>query len=1553
MGNSTFNLDSILTLVDIFSIHDTYNSLYPIQPTLTKILIQKLENLFGHNCRSHMTFLSKDLINLLDLLLDFKFHDKALPILDNFCNKKLESIPDIIIDQVHLIIEKRIKNLINHITVSNEPISTLNHKQIIPNFNELFHINPLIQYLDQINTLSEFMHKMKITKTTLHHSKDITLRDIKRSELGKLCLIDTNEGLNSGLNVYLPHNIIQNKDGYLETLYQETIYDNIKLKPLINTKFTFIPESSFFSLAENFIPFFFYNDPTRSLMGSKMQMQSVPLIYKQNANIITGKEQLLSRKTSNLIYALQEGIVTYSSSYKINIRDIYNREVSYYLINYNFSNQNTVKHSTPIVWVGERVTTGQLLAVNQDFEGNEFRYDFEDALILNQTVIKNNLFASLHMDIYESPLEVLSNQMPEFTSKKIPKYSYYVKRNLNSFGIIKEGSKVLENDLLIAKCTINELGYTKKSLQQFLFTLFGSRLRNIKDTSISLSVGNAGRVVKIEIITDKKLLNHNSYLKLRFFIIKQRLLEVGLLYNYLKQSNTIIGSQFNSYGAGKIIFRDGRTDKIHYRTIGPYSSVIQQPIKGRSKKGGQRFGEMEVWALEAFGAAYNLKELLSIKSDDIKGPSKDQICEWATRYIDNIKIKGEVTEPLTINFKKGIYEKNGLFCEKIFGPVVSWKCKCGLYKGRILYFSNQNKFCEQCGSELNNNIIRRYRMGYITLITPIVHIWYLKGPEYIKLIKNKSFNDIIIPKNDKYEWHYSQEMISTNLLHTKLKNLNLLTELQKTRDHLILTNKLHKRSQLSKKIRILNCFFISNIKPEWIFLEVLPIIPPQLRPFTKLTNNLFISSPINNLYRLILIRNNRLKRWLQLRHFIPLNFELIEKKMLQQSVDNLFSNKLTQKTNYNDNRPIFSLSTALSQGKYGRFRQNLLGKRIDFSGRSVIISGADLPIGKIGLPYELAFNLFNPLLQNIFQKNNKLRNLFKSIALLQYRPKIIKSILKQVLTTKVILMNRAPTLHKMNIQAFKPYLIEQDALKLFPLSCSSFNADFDGDQMGIFLPLSKISQYEAKYKLLSDKNYFSFEKNKNLFKASQNMILDYDDLLQAYFNNLIELNSFIWVKKVLKLIFIGYVSNIQGILYETPIMQNFSKGLNLYEYFISCYGARKGIIDTAIKTADSGYLTRRLIEISRDIVIKEFNCGTKAKLYYLDNLELSGRTICNTCYNYQLASNKNNLGDSVGILAAQSIGEPATQLTLRTFHTGGVFTKLQTQKNKSISFNTKKSNLPCIAFKFKIFTEDRANNIRFLIDQISTQLYDDKQCLFIKKLLIFTHTNQSKLESKSNDQIKSLLVQRTSIVSGGSLTQVNGYSPHQNLILESLFKQYITHGINLPSIHFELIIKKMTSCVKILSIGDTAFKYNEIIPFNLIHMVNMALTFHGYTISYYKPQILGISKAILASSASFQETLKTLINSALDSKVDWITDLKTRIMFADLITAGSGSSLNSKYLIKKAASLTNQYYITNKISSGLFTNWEEKAGFEPTELFLSYSSSDFKSDAIDQLCHFS
>nr|QEM01903.1 plastid-encoded DNA-directed RNA polymerase beta' [Nephromyces sp. ex Molgula occidentalis] len=538
--------------------------------------------------------------------------------------------------------------------------------------------------------------------------------------------------------------------------------------------------------------------------------------------------------------------------------------------------------------------------------------------------------------------------------------------------------------------------------------------------------------------------------------------------------------------------------------------------------------------------------------------SPEQIYSWWKRIVNNKIIISEVTEPHIINFKKYIFEENGLFWEKLFGPIKSWKCNCGLYN-KSLYKQNlilKSNFCEKCGSEINDSKIRRYNLGFITLNTPILHIWYLKGfgqilsillnisiinlekilyyknfflkKNILTYLKKNSYNQI---KNNKTNKIIFNLISSNEILYNKLKKLNLLIELNKSRENLILEKNYKKKILLIKKSRYLHLFYISNIRPEWCFLTKLPILPPDLRPFTKLEKgNLFVMSPLNTFYRFIIIRNNRLKRWIFLRNYLPIIFELIEKKMLQETIDNLFDKSFLIKKEYKD-RSLINLSTFL-KGKFGHIRQNLLGKRVDFSGRSVIISGPDLSIGKIGIPYDLLYNLFKPLLINIFNKNNKINNYLKSINLIDYKIKIIKYILKKIIKNKILLINRAPTLHKMNIQSFKPYLIEGDAIKLYPLACSSYNADFDGDQMGIFLPLTIISQYEAKYKLNSEKNILSKEKSNNLFKPTQNIILglyllnignyffnnskfyfkNKEDILYNYFNYLIDINSFIWLK---------------------------------------------------------------------------------------------------------------------------------------------------------------------------------------------------------------------------------------------------------------------------------------------------------------------------------------------------------------------------------------------------------------------------------------------------------
>lgn len=546
--------------------------------------------------------------------------------------------------------------------------------------------------------------------------------------------------------------------------------------------------------------------------------------------------------------------------------------------------------------------------------------------------------------------------------------------------------------------------------------------------------------------------------------------------------------------------------------------------------------------------------------------SPNLIIKWSLKYLNKVFIIGEVSEPFTINFKTGYPEVNGLFCEKIFGPLFSWKCRCGINYNFLKNNINLNSFCNFCGIELNNNNVRRWRMGFINLTVPIAHKWYIKDiiPFFLNIPANE-FKILIYYKifplffTKQYyktnisKWVFSKLIFITQWFKQILKEFNLLNELLFCKEiyyDLYYSNNNLKKI-LIKKFNILYLFLLNNINPEWLFLTVLPVIPVGLRPLVKIQQKTFVSSPINNLYKTIILRNNRLKRWKMLRYYIPLFFELIDKQLLQYSIDSLLN--ITTKTSYIS--PYFNL-----QGKTGKFRQFLLGKRIDFSGRSVIVPGSDLLYKHIGLSMVLSLELFKPLLYNFLKKTSSITTLLRASYITQYNPIILKRILKFILTKEIILVNRAPTLHRMNIQAFKPYLIESESIKLFPIACTSFNADFDGDQMGLFLILSKVAKKEAKKLLAFDKNIFSPAYLKNMFKLSQSMILGISallnlkgnafsniifssshDVLTSYFHNLLKLDSPIWVRYLEK--------NIQSnIIYKKYILSTL--GRILLQYYL-------------------------------------------------------------------------------------------------------------------------------------------------------------------------------------------------------------------------------------------------------------------------------------------------------------------------------------------------------------------------------------------------------------------
>ncbi|PFH30578.1 RNA polymerase B (apicoplast) [Besnoitia besnoiti] len=729
-------------------------------------------------------FLTLDLIFILDLLLDLHAKKLCFKNLDHLDNKHINTIGNYFQHNFKFYLNKFKTILPNLIKLSKlKKFSLLK----VYNFKELLILNPLVQYIEQINSFSELMHKYKLNNYNSFSKGILNLREICLNQIGKLCLIDTTEGINCGLIVSFSKHIRIYKKGILQVYYSlifkhktkefinfktsldqelylvqftnitlrknklfnenvQLVYNknNFRIKFFSNKKSILLKVTDLFSFTENLIPFIKYNDPARCLMGAKMQVQSVPLLNKKKSLVVTGYEKELITKSDTTIKALQEGIVLNASSIKIQIKDLFNREIIYYLSKYKKSNQHTLIHQKPLVWNGERVFLNQLLTQHQDIVDSEFAignnvliyygnfcgYDFEDAIIVSKKVLYQQMFSSLHIDIYEFNFCYNNEHDIEFSTLEIPKQSYYIKKNLDSLGIIKEGEKILTGSVLLTKIKVTKPTSTYKPILKLIYSIFGKTIRNIKDNSLYIQTGKNGRVSKIEFFLtninsySNKYKNHNnSYLKCRIFICKQRFLTVGdklcgrygnkgilsyiaentdlpflqnslypdiivgalgipsrmnlgqlfealigkisfsynirilpsftgssnsyfnylklLIYNFLMFSSFKKGSNwlYNFSLPGKFCIRDGRTgtklkssvlcgvsrysklihmvkDKLHFRTTGPYTEILQQPLKGKRNLGGQRFGEMEIWALEAFGAAYNLKEILNYKSDD-------------------------------------------------------------------------------------------------------------------------------------------------------------------------------------------------------------------------------------------------------------------------------------------------------------------------------------------------------------------------------------------------------------------------------------------------------------------------------------------------------------------------------------------------------------------------------------------------------------------------------------------------------------------------------------------------------------------------------------------------------------------------------------------------------------------------------------------------------------------------------------------------------------------------------------------------------------------------
>ena len=1152
--------------------------------------------------------------------------------------------------------------------------------------------------------------------------------------------------------------------------------------------------------------------------------------------------------------------------------------------------------------------------------------------------------------------------------------------------------------------------------------------------------------------------------------------------------------------------------------------------------------------------------------------SPDKIRSWSY---------GEVKKPETINYRTLKPEKDGLFCERIFGPQKDWECHCGKYK-RIRY---KGKICERCGVEITRSKVRRERMGHIELAAPVSHIWYFKGiPSRMGLILDisprnlekvlyfamhividpgttdlkkyqvldeKDYDEYRLMYEDDFRAGMGAEAIKELLAEIDLDQLSaqLREEIEKASGQ--------KKAKALKRLEVVEAFRQSGNRPEWMILDVLPVIPPELRPMVQLEGGRFATSDLNDLYRRVINRNNRLRKLLELG--APEIIVRNEKRMLQEAVDALIDNgRRGRPVTGPNNRALKSLSDML-KGKQGRFRQNLLGKRVDYSGRSVIVVGPELKIYQCGLPTEMALELFKPFVMKRLVQTGKANNVKSARKMVERQNPVVWDALEVVIKDHPVLLNRAPTLHRLGIQAFEPILVEGRAIKLHPLVCTAFNADFDGDQMAVHVPLSAEAQAEARFLMLAANNLLKPSDGRPVTVPTQDMVLgsyyltlekfrDVDEATMAYDDGTIGLHARIKIrmtkeidgKPVRKLVsttmgrvifngpipqdlgFVdrsdpendfklevdflvnkkklgeiidrcikihgtsiaadmldkikaqgykystrsgitvavcdatipprkgeliadaekdvaeimdnyengllsdeertnmvietwedctkrvaaelkanfdpynpinmmldsgargndsqlrqlagmrGLIANTAGKTIEIPIRANYREGLNILEYFISSRGARKGLADTALRTADSGYLTRRLVDVSQDVIIREEDCGCTEgsdvydifdgkrrivslterltgryllndfvdedtgelimskdkmmseddakrvadKVYeYHDKKVAAGEEpedslakikirslltcqsehgVCIKCYGANLATGEPvTVGEAVGIIAAQSIGEPGTQLTMRTFHTGGA---------KDQSDITE--GLPRVEELF----EARKPKSLALISEISGTVSERE----IKKVRNIIVTDPETLEEKAYPIHYGMRVKvepGDHINKGDTITE-GALNPHDILavlgveavhdyLIREVQRTYRMQGVDVNDKHIEVIVRQMMKKVKITDPGDTTFLPGAVVDKLEFKAENARVaakaqeTGEELAEAQCMPVLMGITKASLAtesflSAASFQETTRVLTDAAIKGKSDPLLGLKENVIIGKLLPSGTG-----------------------------------------------------------------
>ncbi len=1137
---------------------------------------------------------------------------------------------------------------------------------------------------------------------------------------------------------------------------------------------------------------------------------------------------------------------------------------------------------------------------------------------------------------------------------------------------------------------------------------------------------------------------------------------------------------------------------------------------------------------------------------------------------------GEVKKPETINYRTLKPERDGLFCERIFGPTKDWECHCGKYK-RIRY---KGKICDRCGVEVTRAKVRRERMGHIELAAPVSHIWYFKGipsrigllldisprlleqvlyfASYIvvdpgptplqekQVLSEKDYRDMREKYEDDFDAGMGAEYIKKLLAAIDLEKLSeeLKEELEGATGQ--------KRARLLKRLEVVESFRLSGNRPEWMILDVVPVIPPDIRPMVQLDGGRFATSDLNDLYRRVINRNNRLKRLLELG--APDIIVRNEKRMLQEAVDALIDNgRRGRPVTGPNNRSLKSLSDML-KGKQGRFRQNLLGKRVDYSGRSVIVVGPELKMYQCGLPKEMALELFKPFVMKRLVETGAAGNIKTARKMVdRVRPEVWDA-LEIVIKDHPVMLNRAPTLHRLGIQAFEPVLVEGRAIKLHPLACTAFNADFDGDQMAVHVPLSAEAQAEARFLMLAAGNLLKPSDGRPVTVPTQDMVLgsyyltiekpgemgegkifrDENEALMAYADQVVGLHAKIKVRRTMEIdgvkqsrlvettvgriifnqpipqdlglverktaddLFLyevnykvgkkqlsqiidkcikvhgpartsevldavkaqgykystrgaltvavvdasippekkdliaeaeqtveqitdlfnqgllsdeerykmvidtwndttdkvtkalnnnmdefnpiymmsdsgargsiaqirqlagmrGLIANTSGRTIEVPIRANYREGLNILEYFISSRGARKGLADTALRTADSGYLTRRLVDVSQDVIIREDDCGTHegievydikdgkemieplterlvgrfladdfvdpatgevvisrdhmmtdadAKLlvgtYGVERIKIRSvltcqaeHGVCAKCYGSNLATvDPVTVGEAVGIIAAQSIGEPGTQLTMRTFHTGGV-----------ASAEDITQGLPRVEELF----EGRKPKSLAIISEIDgvVRLGEEK-----KKRVVYVTSQDAENPDERSYAISfgsRIRVQDGDVVKKGDRLTEGSINPHdilavsgaeavQNYLIQEVQRTYRMQGVDINDKHVEVIVRQMMRKVKVDDAGDTYLLSGAMIDRSQFDQENARVRARIEAGDVHlkeavcSPVLLGITKASLAtdsflSAASFQETTRVLTDAAIKGKVDPLLGLKENVIIGKLIPAGTG-----------------------------------------------------------------